>query len=138
MALIKCEECGVDLLVDGVEKFESKEVNARVDNCPNCGAGLMTKKEKIGLKSRNLEQVRKMSTDKRPKRPKKNPSKESRLEDMLKNEEDENDRTDTIPTHSNFECYYYVVFLSRCFLICGNFLDLLRGDMKIVNKEHLK
>ena len=55
MALIKCEECGIDLLVDGVEKFESKEVNARVDNCPNCGAGLMTKKEKIGSKSRNLE-----------------------------------------------------------------------------------
>ena len=48
MALIKCEECGIDLLVDGVEKFESKEVNARVDNCPNCGAGLMTKKEQIG------------------------------------------------------------------------------------------
>jgi len=38
MALIKCKECGIDLLVDGVEKFESKEVNARVDNCPNCGA----------------------------------------------------------------------------------------------------
>ena len=54
MALIKCEECGIDLLVDGVEKFESKEVSARVDNCPNCGAGLMTKKEKVGLKSRNL------------------------------------------------------------------------------------
>ena len=36
------------------------------------------------MQSRNLEQVRKMSTDKRPKRPKKNPSKESRLEDMLK------------------------------------------------------
>ena len=66
MALIKCEECGIDLLVDGVEKFESKEVNARVDNCPNCGAGLMTKKEKIGLKSRNLEQVRRISVDKRP------------------------------------------------------------------------
>ena len=46
MALIKCEECGIDLLVDGVEKFESKEVNARVDNCPNCGAGLMTKEGK--------------------------------------------------------------------------------------------
>ena len=46
MALIKCGECGIDLLVDGVEKFESKEVNARVDNCPNCGAGLMTKKGK--------------------------------------------------------------------------------------------
>ena len=84
MALIKCEECGIDLLVDGVEKFESKEVNARVDNCPNCGAGLMTKKEKIGLKSRNLEQVRRMSVDKPPKRPKKNPSKESRLKGMLK------------------------------------------------------
>ena len=67
MALIKCEECGIDLLVDGVEKFESKEVNARIDNCPNCGAGLMTKKEKIGSKSRNLEQVRRMSVDKRPK-----------------------------------------------------------------------
>ena len=66
MALIKCEECGIDLLVDGVEKFESKEVNARVDNCPNCGAGLMTKKEKIGSKSRNLEQVRRMSVEKRP------------------------------------------------------------------------
>lgn len=36
------------------------------------------------MQSRNLEQVRKMSVDKRPKRPKKNPSKESRLEDMLK------------------------------------------------------
>ena len=36
------------------------------------------------LQSRNLEQVRKMSVDKRPKRPKKNPSKESSLEDMLK------------------------------------------------------
>ena len=81
MALIKCEECGIDLLVDGVEKFKSKEVNARVDNCPNCGAGLMTKKEKIGLKSRNLEQVRRISVDKRPK---KNPDKESRLEGMLK------------------------------------------------------
>ena len=34
------------------------------------------------MQSRNLEQVRKMSE--RPKRPKKNPSKESRLEDMLK------------------------------------------------------
>ena len=34
------------MLVDGVEKFESKEVNARVDNCPNCGAGLMTKEGK--------------------------------------------------------------------------------------------
>jgi len=33
------------------------------------------------MQSRNLEQVRKMSVDKRPK---KNPSKESRLEDMLK------------------------------------------------------
>jgi len=31
------------------------------------GAGLMTKKEKIGSKSRNLEQVRRMSVDKRPK-----------------------------------------------------------------------
>ena len=67
MPLIKCDECGIDLLVDGVEKFESKEVNARVDNCPNCGAGLMTKKEKIGSKSRNLEQVRRISVDKRPK-----------------------------------------------------------------------
>ena len=84
MALIKCEECGIDLLVDGVDKFESKEVNATVDNCPNCGAGLMTKKEKIDLKPRNLEQVRKMSIEKPPKRPKKNQSKESRLEDMLK------------------------------------------------------
>jgi len=36
------------------------------------------------MQSRNLEQVRKMSADKRPKRPKKNPSKESRLENMLK------------------------------------------------------
>ena len=36
------------------------------------------------IQSRNLEQVRKMSVDKRPKRPKKNPSKGSRLEDMLK------------------------------------------------------
>ena len=25
MALIKCEGCGTDLLVDGVDKFESKE-----------------------------------------------------------------------------------------------------------------
>ena len=66
MALIKCEECGIDLLVDGVEKFESKEVNARVDNCPNCGAGLMTKKENISSKSRNLEQVCRISVDKRP------------------------------------------------------------------------
>ena len=33
------------------------------------------------MQSRNLEQVRKTSVDKRPK---KNPSKESRLEDMLK------------------------------------------------------
>ena len=77
MALIKCEECGTDLLVDGVEKFESKEVNARVDKCPNCGAPIKTKKEKINLKSRNLEQVRRMSVDKRPKRPMKNPSKEN-------------------------------------------------------------
>ena len=77
MALIKCEECGTDLLVDGVEKFESKEVNARVDNCPNCGALIETKKKGVGLKSRNLEQVRRMSVDKRPKRPMKNPSKES-------------------------------------------------------------
>ena len=36
------------------------------------------------IQSRNLEQVRKMSVDKQPKRPKKNPSKESRLKDMLK------------------------------------------------------
>ena len=36
------------------------------------------------MQSRNLEQVRKISVDKRLKRPKKNPSKESRLEDMLK------------------------------------------------------
>jgi len=36
------------------------------------------------MQSRNLEQVRKMSVDKRPKRPKKNPSKESHLEGMLK------------------------------------------------------
>ena len=60
MALIKCEECGTDFVVDGVEK------SARVDNCPNCGAPIKTKKEKIGLKSRNLEQVRRMSVDKRP------------------------------------------------------------------------
>ena len=33
------------------------------------------------MQSRNLEQVRKISVDKRPK---KNPSKESRLEDILK------------------------------------------------------
>ena len=66
MALIKCEECGIDLVVVGVLKFESKAVGARVDNCPNCGAGLMTKKEKIGSKSRNLEQVRRISVDKRP------------------------------------------------------------------------
>ena len=31
------------------------------------GAGLMAEKEKIGSKSRNLEQVRRMSVDKRPK-----------------------------------------------------------------------
>ena len=43
MALIKCEECGTDCVVDGVEKFESKEVNARVDDCPNCGAPIKTK-----------------------------------------------------------------------------------------------
>ena len=36
------------------------------------------------MQSRNLEQVRKISVDKRPKRPKKNPGKESRLEGMLK------------------------------------------------------
>jgi len=36
------------------------------------------------MQSRNLEQVRKMSVDKPPKRPKKNPSKESRLKGMLK------------------------------------------------------
>ena len=42
------------MVVDGVEKFESKEVNARIDNCPNCGAPIETKKEEIGLKSRNL------------------------------------------------------------------------------------
>ena len=36
------------------------------------------------MQLRNLEQVSKTSVDKRPKRPKKNPSKESRLEDMLK------------------------------------------------------
>jgi len=66
MALIKCEECGIDLVVDGVLKFESKAVSAKVDNCPNCGAGLMTKKEKIGSKSRNLEQVCRISVDKRP------------------------------------------------------------------------
>jgi len=65
MALIKCEKCGTELLVDGVEKFESKEVNARVDNCPNCGAPVNTKKEKVIFKSRNLEQVRRMSVDKR-------------------------------------------------------------------------
>ena len=77
MALIKCEECGTDLVVDGVVKFESKEVSAKVDNCPNCGASVMTKNEKIGLQSRNLEQVRRMSVDKRPKRPINDPSKES-------------------------------------------------------------
>ena len=65
MALIKCEECGTDLLVDGVEKFKSKEVNARVDSCPNCGAPVKTKNENIISKSRNLEQVRKMSIDRR-------------------------------------------------------------------------
>jgi len=78
MALIKCEECRTDFVVDGVEKFESKEVSARVDNCPNCGAPIKTEMEKIGLKSRNLEQVRRMSVDKQSKRPMKNPSKESR------------------------------------------------------------
>ena len=36
------------------------------------------------MQLRNLEQGRKMSVNIRPKRPKKNPSKESRLEDMLK------------------------------------------------------
>ena len=77
MALIKCEECGIDMVIDGVEKFESKEVAARVDNCPNCGAPIETKNEEIGLRSRNLEQVRRMSVDKRPKRSMKNPSKES-------------------------------------------------------------
>ena len=66
MALIKCEECGTDFVADGVEKFESKEVSARVANCPHCGAPIETEKEKIGLKSRNLEQVRRMSVDKRP------------------------------------------------------------------------
>ena len=45
MALIKCEECGIDLVVDGILKFKSKAVGARVDNCPNCGALVMTKKE---------------------------------------------------------------------------------------------
>ena len=77
MALIKCEECGIDMVIDGVEKFESKAVDARVDNCPNCGAPIETKNEEISLKSRNLEQVRRMSVDKRLKRPMKNPSKES-------------------------------------------------------------
>ena len=64
MALVKCEECGTELLVDGIEKFESKEVNTRVDDCPNCGAPIKTKKEKVDLKARNLEQVRRMSIDK--------------------------------------------------------------------------
>ena len=77
MTLTKCEECGIELVVDGVVKFESKAVSAKVDNCPNCGAPVRTKKEKIGLKSRNLEQVRRMSIDKRPERSIKNPSKES-------------------------------------------------------------
>ena len=36
------------------------------------------------IQSRNLEQVHKISVDKRPKRLKKNSRKESRLEDMLK------------------------------------------------------
>jgi hypothetical protein len=36
------------------------------------------------MQTRNLEQVRRMSVDKLPKRPKKKPSKESRLEGMLK------------------------------------------------------
>ena len=36
------------------------------------------------IQSRNLEQVRKMSVDKRSKRPKKNSSKESRLKGVLK------------------------------------------------------
>ena len=36
------------------------------------------------MQSRNLEQVRSMSVDKRPKHPKRNPSKKSRLENMLK------------------------------------------------------
>ena len=84
MTSIKCEECGIDLVVDGVLKFESKAVSTKVDNCPNCDAPVKTKREKIDLKSRNLEQVRKMSVDKRPKRPKKNPSKEPRLKGMLK------------------------------------------------------
>ena len=65
MALIKCEECGIDLVVNGVLKFESQAVGARVDNCPNCGAPIKTKKEKMDLKPRNLEQVRRMSIDKR-------------------------------------------------------------------------
>ena len=50
MALIKCEECGIDLVVDGVLKFESKAVGARVENYPNCGALVMTKKEQDCLK----------------------------------------------------------------------------------------
>ena len=36
------------------------------------------------MQSRNLEQVRRMSVDKQPKHPKRNPSKKSRLENMLK------------------------------------------------------
>jgi len=41
-------------------------------------AEVISDSKKIGLKSRNLEQVRRMSVDKQPKRPMKNPSKESR------------------------------------------------------------
>ena len=55
-----------DFAVDGVEKFKSKKLSARVDDCPNCGAPIKTEKEKIGLKSRNLEQIRRMSVDKKP------------------------------------------------------------------------
>ena len=36
------------------------------------------------IQSRNLEQISKTSVDKPPNQPKKNPCKESRLEDMLK------------------------------------------------------
>ena len=65
MALAKCEECGCDLLVAEVENFENKEVRDRMDYCPNCDAPIKTNKKKINLKSRNLEQVRKMSVDNR-------------------------------------------------------------------------
>ena len=67
------------------------------------------------MQSRNLEQVRKMSTDKPPKRPKKNPSKESRLKGMLKKRRG----------WKWSDGYYSYSFQFWVLLLCGIFIKML-------------